>query len=75
MAFPGLFKGALAVRASRIDRNMQLAAAGAIADIVAPDELHAEYIVPSVFNRRVAESVAEAVADAAVASGLAGHPR
>jgi malate dehydrogenase (oxaloacetate-decarboxylating) len=75
LAFPGVFKGALAARASRIDQNMQLAAAGAIADIIAPDELHAEYIVPSVFNRSVADSVAEAVADAATASGLAGHPR
>ena len=75
LAFPGVFKGALAVRASRVDHNMQLAAAGAIADIIGPDELHAEYIIPSVFNRRVAESVAEAVADAAIASGLAGHPR
>jgi malate dehydrogenase (oxaloacetate-decarboxylating) len=75
LAFPGVFKGALAVRASRIDHNMQLAAAGAIADIIAPDELHAEYIVPSVFNRSVADSVAEAVADAAMASGLARHPR
>jgi malate dehydrogenase (oxaloacetate-decarboxylating) len=54
---------------------MQLAAAGAIADNVAPAKLHAEYIVPSVFNRSVAESVAEAVADAAMASGLAGQPR
>jgi malate dehydrogenase (oxaloacetate-decarboxylating) len=75
LAFPGVFKGALAVRASRIDHNMQLAAAGAIADIIAPDELHAEYIVPSVFNRSVADSVAEAVADAAIVSGVARHPR
>jgi malate dehydrogenase (oxaloacetate-decarboxylating) len=75
LAFPGVFKGALSVRASRIDQSMQLAAAGAIADLITPAELHPEYIVPSVFNRRVADSVAEAVADAATASGLAGHPR
>jgi malate dehydrogenase (oxaloacetate-decarboxylating) len=75
LAFPGIFKGALAVRASRIDQGMKLAAAQAIADIIAPDELHAEYIIPSVFNRRVADSVADAVADAATVSGVARHPR
>jgi malate dehydrogenase (oxaloacetate-decarboxylating) len=75
LAFPGVFKGALAVRASRVDLGMKLAAAQAIADTIPPDELNAEYIVPSVFNRRVADSVADAVADAATLSGLAGHRR
>jgi malate dehydrogenase (oxaloacetate-decarboxylating) len=75
LAFPGVFKGALKVRASTIDESMKLAAAQAIADVIPPDELHTEYIVPSVFNRRVAESVAEAVADAAIASGVARHVR
>jgi malate dehydrogenase (oxaloacetate-decarboxylating) len=73
LAFPGVFKGALKVRASTIDESMKLAAAKAIADVIPPAELHPEYIVPSVFNPRVAESVAEAVADAAIASGVARH--
>jgi malate dehydrogenase (oxaloacetate-decarboxylating) len=75
LAFPGVFKGALKVRASGIDAGMKLAAAQAIADIIPGEELDAEHIVPSVFDRRVAESVAEAVANAAIASGLARHVR
>jgi malate dehydrogenase (oxaloacetate-decarboxylating) len=71
LAFPGVFKGALEVRARTIDEEMKLAAAHAIARVIPADELHADYIVPSVFNRRVAESVAEAVATAAIASGVA----
>jgi malate dehydrogenase (oxaloacetate-decarboxylating) len=71
LAFPGVFKGALDVRARTIDEEMKLAAAHAIAGVIPEDELHEDYIVPSVFNRRVAESVAEAVAAAAVASGVA----
>ncbi|HUE26120.1 MAG TPA: malic enzyme-like NAD(P)-binding protein, partial [Solirubrobacteraceae bacterium] len=75
LAFPGVFKGALKVRAYSVDETMKLAAAQAIADVIPHDELHSDYIVPSVFNRRVAESVADAVADAAIATGLARHPR
>jgi malate dehydrogenase (oxaloacetate-decarboxylating) len=71
LAFPGVFRGALDVRARTINEEMKLAAAQAIARVIPEDELHADYIVPSVFNRRVAESVAEAVAQAAVASGVA----
>ena len=71
LAFPGVFKGALDVRARTINEEMKLAAAQAIAAVIPEDELHADYIVPSVFNRRVAESVADAVAAAAVASGVA----
>jgi malate dehydrogenase (oxaloacetate-decarboxylating) len=71
LAFPGVFKGALEVRAKTINEEMKLAAAQAIAGVIPEDELHEDYIVPSVFNRRVAESVAEAVAAAAVASGVA----
>jgi malate dehydrogenase (oxaloacetate-decarboxylating) len=71
LAFPGVFKGALEVRARTINEEMKLAAAQAIAGVITADELHEDYIVPSVFNRRVAESVAEAVAAAAVASGVA----
>ena len=71
LAFPGVFRGALDVRATTINEEMKLAAAQAIAGVIPSDELHADYIIPSVFNRRVAESVAEAVAAAAVSSGVA----
>jgi malate dehydrogenase (oxaloacetate-decarboxylating) len=71
LAFPGVFKGALEVRARTINEEMKLAAAHAIARVIPDDELHADYIIPSVFNRRVADSVAQAVADAAVATGVA----
>jgi malate dehydrogenase (oxaloacetate-decarboxylating) len=75
LAFPGVFKGALEVRARTVNEEMKLAAAHAIARVIPDDELHADYIVPSVFNRRVADSVAEAVAHAAVASGVARRER
>jgi len=71
LAFPGVFRGALDVRASTINEAMELAAAEAIAAVVAADELHAEYIIPSVFNREVATRVAEGVARAAHESGVA----
>jgi malate dehydrogenase (oxaloacetate-decarboxylating) len=75
LAFPGVFKGALEVRARTINEEMKLAAAQAIARVIPEDELIADYIIPSVFNRRVAESVAEAVANAAVTSGVARRKR
>jgi malate dehydrogenase (oxaloacetate-decarboxylating) len=75
LAFPGVFKGALQVRARTVNEEMKLAAAHAIARTIPEHELHADYIVPSVFNRRVAESVAEAVAAAAVDSGVARRER
>ena len=71
LAFPGVFRGALDVHATTINEEMQLAAARAIAEVVAPDELGSEYIIPSVFNRRVAPGVAAAVAAAARATGVA----
>ena len=71
LAFPGIFRGALDVRASDITEEMKLAAAEAIAAIVAPSELEADYVIPSVFNRDVAPAVSEAVARAAEASGVA----
>jgi malate dehydrogenase (oxaloacetate-decarboxylating) len=71
LAFPGIFRGALNVRARRINEAMKLAAAYAIADCIAPRELHPEYIVPSVFNREVVKSVAAAVEKAAIKSGVA----
>ena len=71
LAFPGIFRGALDVRARRITEGMKLAAAQAIADVITPEELAPEYIVPSVFNRRVVENVALAVAEAAQVDGVA----
>ena len=76
LAFPGVFRGALDVRASTINDEMKLAAAHAIAAVISDDELHADYIIPSVFNAAVAEGVAHAVAEAARATGVArrDHP-
>jgi malate dehydrogenase (oxaloacetate-decarboxylating) len=71
LCFPGMFRGALDVRASDITEGMKLAAAEAIAAIVKPEELASCYIIPSVFNREVAPAVAEAVAREARASGHA----
>jgi malate dehydrogenase (oxaloacetate-decarboxylating) len=71
LAFPGIFRGALDVRAGQITENMKMAAARAIAKIVDVNELREDYIIPSVFNRDVAPAVAEAVADEAKASGTA----
>jgi malate dehydrogenase (oxaloacetate-decarboxylating) len=71
LAFPGVFRGALDVRARTINAEMELAAARAIAAIIADDELAADYIVPSVFNRAVAPAVAAAVAEAAERTGAA----
>ena len=71
LCFPGVFRGALDVRAPSITEEMKIAAAYAIADIVTDDELREDYIIPSVFNRDVAPAVAGAVAREARASGLA----
>jgi malate dehydrogenase (oxaloacetate-decarboxylating) len=71
LAFPGVFRGALDVRASAINEQMKLAAAQAIAAVIADGELDVEYIIPSVFNRQVVDAVAVAVADAAIGSGVA----
>jgi malate dehydrogenase (oxaloacetate-decarboxylating) len=71
LAFPGIFRGALNVRARRINEAMKLAAAHAIAGCIKPNELSPEYIVPSVFNREVVHRVAEAVQRAAVKTGVA----
>ena len=71
LAFPGIFRGALDARASQINEAMKLAAARAIADGISAAELNEEYIVPSVFNRRVVRQVARAVAAAAHRSGVA----
>ena len=71
LCFPGIFRGALDVRATEITQTMKTAAARAIADIVSGEELREDYIVPSVFNREVVGAVAAAVADEAKESGAA----
>ncbi len=75
LCFPGIFRGALDCRARQINEAMKLAAANAIASVVGEDELHEEYIIPSVFNRRVADVVAAAVMEAAYSSGVARRER
>jgi malate dehydrogenase (oxaloacetate-decarboxylating) len=75
LAFPGVFRGVLDVRAREITREMEMAAAHAIATVVSPDELEADYIIPSVFNRTVAPAVATAVAAAAEKAGVARRSR
>jgi malate dehydrogenase (oxaloacetate-decarboxylating) len=71
LVFPGVFRGALDVRACAITKEMELAAAHALAGVISPGQLSADYIIPSVFDRSVAPLVARAVAEAAVASGVA----
>lgn len=73
LCFPGLFRGMLDVRAHRVTESMKIAAAEAIAGVISEGELIRDYIIPSVFDRRVATAVAEAVAQAAVADGVAGR--
>jgi malate dehydrogenase (oxaloacetate-decarboxylating) len=75
LAFPGVFRGALDVRASQITDEMKLAAARGIAGVVREDELSEDHIIPSVFNREVSHAVAEAVSREAVRSGVARGPR
>ena len=75
LAFPGIFRGALDVRASDINEEMKLAAAKAIAACVSDEELNAEYIMPMAFDKKVIRSVADAVAQAARDSGVALHLR
>jgi malate dehydrogenase (oxaloacetate-decarboxylating) len=71
LCFPGMFRGALNAHASTINEEMNLAAARAIASVITEEELHEEYVIPSVFNKAVVELVASAVAEAAVATGVA----
>jgi malate dehydrogenase (oxaloacetate-decarboxylating) len=71
LAFPGIFRGALDVRAKDINDEMKIAAAYAIASFVTPDKLAPDYIIPSALDRNVASAVAKAVADAARKSGVA----
>ena len=71
LAFPGIFRGALDVRASDINDEMKLAASYAIASLVSDDELTADYILPKAFDKRIAPAVAAVVAQAARDSGVA----
>ena len=71
LCFPGIFRGALDVRAKDINDEMKVAAAYAIAELVSDQELNAEYILPAAFDERVKDAVAKAVAEAAKKSGVA----
>lgn len=71
MAFPGIFRGALDVRASDINEEMQMAASLAIAELVSDEELSEEYIMPFAFDERIGKAVAAKVAEAAIKSGVA----
>ena len=71
LAFPGIFRGALDVRASDINEEMKMAAVYALAGLVSDGELNAEYILPKAFDKRIAPAVAKAVAEAARKSGVA----
>ena len=71
MVFPGIFRGALAVRARSINEDMKLAASYAIASLVSDDELAEDHVIPDAFDKRVAPAVAAAVAKAAMDSGVA----
>ena len=71
LAFPGVFRGAFDVRASDINEEMKMAAAQALADLISPEELSCDYIIPKPFDPRVVPAVAEAVAEAARRTGVA----
>jgi malate dehydrogenase (oxaloacetate-decarboxylating) len=71
LGFPGIFRGLLDVRARGVNEAVKLAAARAIAHSVEADDLHEDYIIPSPFDRKVVDNVADAVADAARKTGLA----
>ena len=75
LAFPGVFRGALDVRATTITEGMKVAAGHAIASVITDDELGPEYVIPSVFNRDVTLAVAAAVAGAAERDGVARRSR
>ena len=74
LVFPGLFRGALMVEATQIVEEMKLAAARAIASLCSEEELNEEYIIPGAFDKRVAQTVAEQVAQVAEQLGIAGNP-
>ncbi|WP_428909365.1 NAD(P)-dependent malic enzyme [Niallia sp. Krafla_26] len=71
LAFPGIFRGALDVRATHINEEMKIAAVRAIADLISEEDLHEDYVIPGPFDPRVAPAVAAAVAKAAMETGVA----
>ena len=71
LVFPGMFRGALDVRAKDINEEMQLAAAHALADLITEEELNEDYVIPSPFDKRVVPAVAKAVGEAAIRTGVA----
>jgi malate dehydrogenase (oxaloacetate-decarboxylating) len=73
LGFPGIFRGLLDVQAKGVNEEIKFAAAEAIANVIKDDELHEDYIIPSIFDRKVASSVAHAVSEAARKTGLARH--
>ena len=75
LCFPGFFRGLLDCRATRVTDEMKVAAARAIASVVSRKELHEEYIIPSVFNKKVAPAVAREVVRAAQRGGFARRHR
>jgi malate dehydrogenase (oxaloacetate-decarboxylating) len=75
LAFPGVFRGALDCRAREITQDMKFAAARAISGLIRPEELGPDYIIPTVFDRRVAPAVADAIVDVATRTGVARRER
>ncbi|MBD7935580.1 MULTISPECIES: NAD(P)-dependent malic enzyme [Cytobacillus] len=71
LAFPGIFRGALDVRATHINEHMKIAAVEAIAELIAEEDLHSDYVIPAPFDPRVAPAVASAVAKSAMETGVA----
>lgn len=71
LAFPGIFRGALDVRARDINDEMKIAAAKAIAELISDEELNEDYVIPEPFDKRVGKAVAKAVSEAAIKSGVA----
>jgi malate dehydrogenase (oxaloacetate-decarboxylating) len=71
LVFPGLFRGALDVRATTVNKEMMMAASRGIAECISDDELSCEYILPFAYDKRAHESVARAVAAAAIETGVA----
>jgi malate dehydrogenase (oxaloacetate-decarboxylating) len=70
LVFPGLFRGALDVRAKAITEEMKMAAAKALAALISDEELKPDYVIPDAFDKRVAPTIAKAVADEAIRSGI-----
>jgi malate dehydrogenase (oxaloacetate-decarboxylating) len=70
LVFPGLFRGALDVRAKAITEEMKMAAAKALAALISDEELKPDYVIPDAFDKRVASTIAKAVADEAIRSGI-----